>query len=79
MLNFGVFLDPRVINNFRTIIMNLTFELREFPLVVIATTHKPTAVSQDLHEAFLHEIKMEVIQFYLFTYSLIFCSVNNKS
>ncbi|XP_041350807.1 peroxisome assembly factor 2-like [Gigantopelta aegis] len=52
--------DPRVISNFHSIIMNLTFELRDFPLVVIATTHKPTAVSQDLNEAFLHEIKMEV-------------------
>ena len=35
-------------------------ENREYPLVVVATAHSAKMVSNDMHEAFLHHINVEV-------------------
>ncbi|XP_071080015.1 peroxisomal ATPase PEX6-like [Haliotis cracherodii] len=51
--------DPRVISSFHNSILEMTEQAQEFPLIVIATTHNAQQLSQDMQEAFLHDIKIE--------------------
>ncbi|XP_070180023.1 peroxisomal ATPase PEX6-like [Littorina saxatilis] len=51
--------DPRVISSFYRNITELTSQQKLYPVVVIATTHNPHNLSDDMHQCFLHELKVE--------------------
>ncbi|XP_076463713.1 peroxisomal ATPase PEX6-like [Babylonia areolata] len=51
--------DPRVISSFHRNITELTSQQKSYPVVVIATTHSPHSLSDDMHQCFLHELHME--------------------
>ncbi|KAK7505431.1 hypothetical protein BaRGS_00003176, partial [Batillaria attramentaria] len=55
----GVTEDPRVISSFQRNICELTSEQKQYPVVVIATTHFPHSLSDDMHQCFLHELNIE--------------------
>ncbi|KAL8590343.1 hypothetical protein ACOMHN_006459 [Nucella lapillus] len=51
--------DPRVISSFHRNLTELTSQQMIYPVVVIATTHSPHSLSDDMHQCFLHELNME--------------------
>lgn len=59
LLTFVFATDPRVISSFYKNIAALTSEQKQYPVVVIATTHHPRSLSDDMHQCFLHELVME--------------------
>nr|XP_022334212.1 peroxisome assembly factor 2-like isoform X2 [Crassostrea virginica] len=52
--------DPRVAGTFKTCVVKLRKEYIEYPVVVIGTTHSPSNLASDIHEAFLHKVNIEV-------------------
>lgn len=59
MTNRSFVVDPRVASTFRTCMQELPKQ-SEFPVVVIGTTSSANKLAADVHETFLHELKIEV-------------------
>ena len=55
-----IVVDQRVISSFRKHMATLALESPDWPVVVIATTSTEDSLSSDVHEAFLHQINIEV-------------------
>ena len=53
-------LDQRVISCYQDHVRRLLEESPDWPVVVVATTSHPTALSSDMHEGFLHCVTIEV-------------------
>ena len=67
-------LAQRVISCYQDHVRRLLEESPDWPVVVMATTSHPTALSSDMHEGFLHCVPIEVdytvyVVYHFFYYS----------
>ncbi|XP_052769801.1 peroxisomal ATPase PEX6-like [Mya arenaria] len=52
--------DPRVANSFLSNVLQLKNDLQELPVVVVATCHSVSDLTNDMQDCFLHQVKIDV-------------------